>query len=142
MMLEMSLEQGAAACEALDFFARISVGQIEVLEELLRHGQVQARVAGDSAGGRVLTDAEVDEAGRLCAGIKRLLGFERGASFGIGNRAVSMDAHRSYEVLCVLRQALAEEKRPGGGSVWHDGLRLRYTSDEAPKATVVQVQAG
>ena len=138
VLVEMTVEQAEASCKALDFMTRIYLGQINVLDELFRYEGVKARDTSTDSGGRNLSLDELERVGALCDEIKRTLGFERGASFSIGSRAVNSNAHRAYEVLCVLRQAVAQEKTPNGSSVWHDGLRMRYTQDVAPIATVVE----
>lgn len=135
--LTMTLEQAEAACKGLDLLARISMGQMNIVAELARFGALRAR-DGERPEGRDLSLDELDRVEQLCEAIKREMGLSRGESFGIGSRAVSTDAHRAYEVLCVLRQAVAHERSPGRQSVWHDGLRLRYTQDPAPSAVVAE----
>lgn len=142
VVVEMTVEQAEANCRALDLLTRICMGQINIIEELFRYEGVKARDPSAASGGRNLTLDELAQVGELCSSIKRVMGFERGASFSIGSQAVSMDAHRAYEVLCVVREALAKDKTPNGNSVWHDGLRLRYTNDTAPRASIVASDVG
>lgn len=137
VVVEMTLEQAEANCKALDLLTRICMGQINIIEELFRYEGVKARDSSSPSGGRNLTQEELKEVGSLCASMKGVLGFERGASFSIGSQAVNSDAHRAYEVLCVLREALAKDRTPNGSSVWHYGLTVRYTKDPAPVASIV-----
>lgn len=136
--LEMTTEQATANAAALDLFARVLMGQFNIVAELFRHDCLMVRDPNSPTGGRPVTLEVMDRADLLCNELKRVLGLERGASFGVGSRAIVKDAHRSYEVLCVLQQALALDRSPEGNSVHHDGLRLRYTDDPAPKATITE----
>jgi hypothetical protein len=126
----------ASVVRALDLFSRVMLGQFNILAELFRSEDLVGRDPLTLTGGRRLTAEEQDRAELLCDELKRLMGFERGASFSIGSNAVSPHAHRAYEVLCVLQKALAVERDPSGTSVHHQGLRIRYTSDPEPMVAI------
>jgi len=134
--LQMTTDQASANAKALDLYARVLMGQFNIVAELFRHDSLMARDPNSPTGGRPVTLDEMERADLLCDELKRVLGLERGASFGVGSKAIVKDAHRSYEVLCVLQHALAFDRNPDGKSVHHDGLRLRYTDDPAPTATI------
>jgi hypothetical protein len=141
VLLKMTTDQAAVNARALNLFARLHLGQFNLVAEMFREGRVPGRDPNTAYGGRVLTVAEMQRAELLCDELKRILGFERGGSFGIGSKAVAKDAHRSYEVLSVLQQALAVDRDPSGNGQLHAGLRLRYTEDPLPEATVTDTAA-
>ena len=134
--LQMTPAQAIVNAKALDLYARVLMGQFNIVAELFRHDMLVVREPNSPTGGRPVTLEEMDRADMLCDELKRVLGLERGASFGVGSKAIVKEAHRSYEVLCVLQQALAFERSPDGKSVHHDGLRLRYTDEPAPKVSI------
>lgn len=124
--LSLTIEQAEAVSKALDFYARITVGQIEELTQLVRVGAIPLRITG--------SNELSDDIGNLVTAIKNMLGYHKNSSNGIGNRANSIDTHRAYEVLKVLDKAIVNEKQFEFSGVRGDGLTVRYTRDEAPIA--------
>lgn len=132
--LKMTIEQAKVVQNALDFYSRIGIGQIEEVQRVLRDQMGFDFVAYAEPQSKI----DWEEIRSFLTCIKTYLGFECNASYGIGNAAVSIAVHRSYEVYKVLCLALAMDREPNPGyhNVFYDGLTVRYTQDPAPEATI------
>ena len=137
LRLDITIAHAQAVAAALDFFTRLSLGQLDEIAGKFSHGEFRV-ACGDSHTGRSPTVEECCDIRRLCADIKLVAGHKTGSSFGLGSRAVGEKAHASYEVLKVLQQALAlhRDPTPSLQSVDYDGLTVRYTTQPAPRCTI------
>ena len=127
-----TIEQAHAVKAALDFYMRMGLGQFDELAHQVRCNEFKHTA-------KELTADEMDEFSALTQKLRDFMGHEYGSSFGVGNRRVSITAHRCYEAYKVLAQALAVARDPsptGFKGVDHDGLIVRYTQDPAPTARV------
>jgi len=136
-----SLEEGQAAAEALDAFTRLGIGQIVIVDEMVRFGTVRVLTADGGPGHADLKAVHRCEA--MFARMRAALNFSAGQSLGVGNRSVRIEAHRAWEVCKVVRQVLAMHRDPAPAfrGVHYDGLELRYTQDPKPTAEVCTDQA-
>lgn len=134
---DMSLEQGEAVRQGLDLATRMGLGQIGEIAQLARMGHIRVRDDAATDGHREATVEECDRIESLTGEIARILGHPRGGSFGIGNRGVPMNAKRQYETGKAIAKALADRRDPGGHSVHHDGIGVRYAPDAVTIATIV-----
>lgn len=137
--LSLTPDQAIALRDALEFYARISMGQLQVLTEKVREGFIPIR--GESASPRVLASpdacAEIDD---LMLQVKTVLGYPGSSSMGIGHQHVHVSGHRAWEMYKVIAQTLAfhADPQPQFRGVHYDGLMLRYTRDPAPVASVIE----
>ena len=134
--IQATLEQAHTIKFALDTYARLCIGQLEIVSELCRDETIPVGGRGvDSP--RTAPHVEVcDEVDALLRQAKVKLGYSPNGSNGIGNRHVDVSAHRAWEVGKVLSQALAEhlDPSPAFRGVDYDGRIVHYTSD--PDAVV------
>lgn len=137
VLLTMTLGQARALAEAAEAFSRIAIGQLNYVAEMVRFEVVPCR---QDAGlpRRPASAAVCEQIDLLMQNAKALLGYPPGASLGIGNPHVHIDAHRAWEVRKVLVRALAmhRDPEPTSRGVDYDGLIVRYTSDKAPTVDV------
>lgn len=103
--LDMTVAQAEVIIRALDLIGRLHMGQIDEIESVLRKlykGKMPF------PGGDIK---------RLCDDI-RFYAFpelERGSYYGIRSENVSDEARVGYDLIQVLRHAIAWHKRPEGG---------------------------
>jgi len=103
--LELDRYQAHAVVAALDAFARIHMGQVNIVAELLSEG--------------VYSSEQIEKVRGLCGEIKQALGFTRDSSFGIYNEKVPQIGKTAWDITCVLRQIIAKAENHGQHSVWH-----------------------
>jgi hypothetical protein len=134
----MTLEQARGLAEASEALARLGIGQLEYVEELVRMGVVP--VYRDASEERELAAQSVlERIASVMAAVKHELGFHTNGSNGIGHPHNSLNVTRSWEVHKVIRQALAlyRDPKPEFSSVDYDGVGvLRWNTDPAPVATI------
>ncbi len=138
VVIEVTTDQAEAISKALDLYTRIGIGQFEEVAQLVSFGLVPQKNA-DAGPRQIATPDQCEQVRCLMDEAKRVLGFSRGASNGIGNRDNDISVSRAYEVGKVLDKALAEHRNPTPEfrGVNYDGLGPRYTADPAPVATIV-----
>jgi hypothetical protein len=134
---DMSLEQAEAVRQGLDLATRMGLGQIGEIAHLVRMGSIRVRDDAATDGHRDATMEECERIESLTTEIARVLGHPSGGSFGIGNRGVPMHAKRQYETGKAIAKALADRRDPGGMSVHHDGVGVRYAPDAVTTASIV-----
>lgn len=138
VLLELTEEQAVTVKNALDLYSRIGIGQLEEVAEVLKR-QFDFKFNTELDASQQLTPVWWDEIKSSFYVAKAYLGFERGASYGISHKDVSVAAKRAYEVFKVLSKALAEDRHPPVPT-WHvdlEGITFRTTQDVEPKAKVV-----
>lgn len=141
--LDLTLEQAEALCKANETHLRLSIGQVEYLAELVRFGGIPKFSLGDSSERREASAEECERIEALMHEVKRCLGYPKTGSHGVGHRHVDKEAHRAYEIIKVTQKALLEASKDEvpvsrqRHSVWSDGLLVRYTSDPAPVAVII-----
>lgn len=135
VQVTLTVEQANVVKRALDLYARMSLGQIHVIDEMVRQQEIPTNPNRPEIQER---QARYDEIFDCCAGIKTALGFSPGEGLGIGHRHVPIAGLRAYEVRAVLAKTLAEKNTSSYYHVDRDGLILRYTQDEAPTASWVE----
>lgn len=139
VLVAMTLEQARAAIDALDFFSRIGIGQLEEIANVIRMGEVPMNESGQKE--RKIADIETCERiDLLMVSVKQAMGFSRNSSNRIGHPHNSAKCNRAYELKKVIAKAVS--CRPGSTtpmfSVDRDGLGPRYTTDPAAQATWVE----
>jgi hypothetical protein len=133
--LEMNVEQAQVICSALDLYNRISLGQFEELESLIRH-----RLISKFGSEKTYPDfEEMDKIRNHIYDIKRIMGFHPHGSYGIGNPNVHISNSRSYEMLKTIQKVLAEDRNPNPDfrTVDYDGVLVRYTQDQLPTCVII-----
>lgn len=131
--LEVSIEQADAMTKGLDLSCRIMMGQVDELCTLARSGRLLARDDRAKGGHRPLTFDEIENMQGHLRAISSILGHG-GGSFGIGAPGVPIEAKRQYEIKKVVEKVVADHRQPGAIFVQNDGLIVRYTRDEKPRA--------
>lgn len=135
-----TIEQARAVRDALELYMRLTIGQVEVITDMVRDGTIP--LGGRMGRGeRVLADLDkIERIEALAKQIKDELEYPRGGSNGVGNPHVHPSGHRAYESMKALAKAVAVEVNPNPQfrGVDYDGLTVRYTQDPAPTATVGQ----
>lgn len=136
--LELTLEQARAISAAADLYARIGIGQLEEIKNLVSMGIVPARAEHGEPVHQASMEV-VDLIGEKLSSAKGDLGFHPNGSRGIGHQHNHMSVLRSWEVKKVLDKALAlhRDPNPSFPNVDYDGLILRLTDDPEPIASVV-----
>lgn len=123
-----------ATSEALDLYARIGMGQFQVLAEQISFGVVPVGGVSQSKERMLASPAQCDKARELCDELKAVMGYSRGGSNGVGHRHNTSAVHAAWEVKKVLDQAIAVTRNPNPDfrGVSYDGLVCRYTTYPAP----------
>jgi len=141
ILVVSSLDEAQATAMALDAFTRLGIGQVMIVEEMVRFGAIRVVESAGSSGHADLRVVNRCEA--MFERVRAALNFSAGQSLGVGNRSVRIEAHRGWEVCKVVRQALAMHRDPSPlfRGVHYDGLELvRYTQDPKPTAEVRAAQ--
>lgn len=134
--LELTPEQAAAVCDALDAYARLCLGQLENVVEQVRFGCIpmfNPSADGEPAHAPVEVCETLD---LLMYQAKAAMGYPSNGSHGIGHPHVHVTGRRAYEVKKALAKVVAEHRNPAPDfcTVDYDGLGPRYTNDPAPRA--------
>lgn len=129
-----TIEQARAVKDALDVYARLAIGQLDVITGLVRDGTIP--IGGRMGSGQRIeaTIEQIEQVEELVNQIKAVLAYPRNGSNGIGNPHVHPSGHRAYEVMKAVARAIAIETNPNPSfrGVDYDGLTVRYTQDPAP----------
>lgn len=135
--LELTEAHAQATAEALDLYARIGIGQFQVLAEQIAYGLVPVGGVAQSAERVPASPAQCDKIRELCDEMKSVMNFPGGGSNGIGHKHNAAATHAAWEVKKVLDQTMAIKRNPHPDfrGVNYDGLVLRYTDHPAPVAT-------
>lgn len=135
-----TIEQARAVRDALEIYMRLTIGQIDVVTDMVRDGTIPLG-GRNGRGERALAELEqIRQIEALAKQIKSELGYTSGGSNGVGNPHVHPSGHRAYEAMKALAKVIAVETNPNPGfrGVDYDGLTVRYTQDPAPTATAGQ----
>jgi hypothetical protein len=129
--------QAQAIAEACDFHARICLGDLQEVVNLMRSGVVCAHRPANEERVRVSFE-ELDKANDHLAMAKFILGFRPNSSLGVGHPHLDPSANRTWEVKKAVEQALAYHRNPSPEfkGVNYDGNIVRYTRDPAPRVVV------
>jgi hypothetical protein len=135
--LNITAEQADAVNAALDFYARICIGQIEELAALTRFGVLAPRAEPDQPRPQVSPET-AERIHALANMIKDDLGHPHNGSYGIGHNHVHASAKRAWEVKKSITQALAIARNPAPEfkGPAYDGNFVRYTDDPEPETII------
>ena len=136
--VQMTLDRANAVAKALDLSGRIMMGQMKEITNYVRFGEVPVKDDSASNGSRVATKDEVQAIESHIKAICDILGSTQG-TVGIGSRNLPIDAKRQYEVQKAIQKVLADKRKPGGITVDHDGVTVRYTQDPEPIAQIREI---
>lgn len=139
IQIDVTLEQAQVIAKATELLARLSLGQVGQIAEMVAMQEIPMHAPSD-APSRQSTVEVCDAVREKIAGIHADLGYSgMGHSLGIGNKHVPIAGHRAYEITKVLQKVLSEHRDPNPQfrGVNYDGLMLRYTQDPAPEARVI-----
>lgn len=125
--------QARAISQALDFYTRISLGQFEEIERLIRYGKIPSgcRVSANDINTKI---AIAEKVGGYLKEAKAVLGHSYNGSWGIFSEEVPLTAKRCYEIQKVIDKtvAISHNPDPKFRGVNYDGLWTRLTDDPAP----------
>lgn len=131
-----SLDHALAVSQALELLARLGIGQVHAISDLVRQKAIPfnhelALTARDELD-------RLDVIDGICGMLASQLGFSRNAPYDIGSDHVPLLARLALEIKKVLDKALAENRdaSPSFGGADYDGLTARTTQDLAPQAEV------
>ena len=141
VLVTLSIDQARAVTDELDLANRVRLGQFGEIANIAAQGGMLVSDAHAPGGARDIRPDEMTRIAELCRELAAAFGHGRGSSFGIGARGACLTTRRGYEAMKAVRKAIADHERPGGHTVDHDGVAVRYTTDEAPTAVVVESQA-
>lgn len=139
IQMTVTVPQAQVVAKALDLFARLSIGQVGMIAEMVSMQEIPM-YAQNGSPGRDVSPEVCNTVREKVEEVLRTLGYSGfGHSLGVGNEHVPVAGHRAYEVSKVLEKVLAEHRNPNPEfrGVNYDGLSLRYTSDPVPVALVV-----
>ena len=131
--ITITIPQARAMVAALDIYMRLGLGQVQMISEMVADGSIPIKSGLDQSEMDVIHNVAA-----LCNEIRRELGFLPGESYGVGNRAVSVEAHRAYEMEKVIQKVLVlhDDPTPTFRGVHYDGLTVRYTGDPVPECVI------
>lgn len=135
--LDLTPEQAQVVAAALDLLARLGLGQLEQVADLVANGQVPLSRA--STEDKALPEAATSQAvAALLQAAKSALDFHPTASRGISHPHNHPSTHRAWEIRQVLERAIRDALNPDRASdpAVRDPVLLRYTQDPAPVAVV------
>lgn len=140
LTLELTEDQARAVSRALEVYAAIGLGQLEILGDLVRMGIIPMAKPGEDGERELATPAESSAIEDVLGRAKAILGHPAHGSHSVGSHLVSPSVLRAFETSKVLNQALANQRGPlfGAQGVDNDGLIVRYTDDPAPTAVFVE----
>ena len=139
VQLTVTIPQAQAIAKALDLFARLSIGQVGMIAEMVAMQEIPL-YAPNGSPRRNVSPEVCDTVREKVEEVLRSLGYSGfGHSLGVGSEHVPVAGHRAYEVSRVLEKVLAEKRNPNPEfrGVNYDGLLLRYTRDTVPVALVI-----
>lgn len=140
VQLNLTQAQAQAMTDALDFFVRLGIGQVEEVAEKMRDNTLPMFRPSARVGKRQPVPGKtLDEVEARLNDIKALLGYPTNGSHGIGHTDNHVSVTRCYELLKVTKQSLAVARNPAPTfrGVDYDGLIVRYTDDAAPECRVL-----
>jgi hypothetical protein len=134
--LEVTIEQAQALQAASELYLRMGLGQFSYLEELVRHGEFKPNNERMSEEAQSSLSRDIRS---MTDTIKVRMGHPVNGSYGVGNRNVSITAHRCHEINKALSKAITEVTHPDSKlhSADRDGLLVRYTADPEPIVSIV-----
>lgn len=127
LTITLSDKQADVLAKALDLYARVMVGQLEIVEEVLRfsHGDLDR-------------DRLFQARGLLDSAKTLLWGFSPGASYGIHNNRAPDAARQAYDIMRAIQSCIARTRAAQSSGVLK-GEPPRQTSLEE-KIPEVQVE--
>lgn len=138
VFIEMTIEQAQAVERALDVFTRLSLGQLDVLNDLVRTGSIPAYVASGDTRRPCADETQCADFQAFMEVAKRRLGYPASFNYRHGHRNVPVSGERCYEIQTVLSKALAQRQSQNTAvrSIPHSGPIVRYTQDPTPHVEV------
>lgn len=134
--LEINDSQASILIEALDFYSRILIGQVEELEHMIRKYQIQKEDIEQCS----IIERQDDIRERL-NDIKKILGFQSGESFGIFNSVVHDNARIAYDIQQVIRHTQHWNLFPNGSDVFRgvsSDTPFKSSKEELPKMEILK----
>jgi len=125
--LTISEKQANVITMALELFTRIGLGQ---LERILDHPQYSRKIINDNI--------SYEETKELLYKVKSVLtGYDRYASYGIGNENVHESCIVSYDITQVIRHRLIWDKKPEGGITTDFEEPTQFSNEELAKIEAI-----
>jgi hypothetical protein len=134
--LTLTLEQAQALSDACNLYARVSLGQLDQIAQLVLYGEIKTFSSND-ADSQIwaIMEAEMER-------LRFILGYPDGASLGINNNKATASVRRNFEIKQVLDEVIVKHRWPDPDpfDVRYAGLNLRITTDPAPVAVIKEHQ--
>lgn len=126
--ITLSEQQAQDLILVLDTFVRLGLGQLQIVEELVRMGYV-ARL-GDKTARWPGEKQDCFRAG--IAVLKQQLGLQENESMGVGHPALHPAIHRVTDLHDTLRHALSWARQPAGGWTVNFDEPMHYGNEPLP----------
>jgi hypothetical protein len=98
-----------AFINAMDLFARIGIGQLEEIANIIGYNGIYSAD----------TD-QIERVRELCVEMKKVLGIPVNGSMGIYGDKVPSQCKIAWDMQCVVRQVVARAEGHGAHSIWHN----------------------
>jgi hypothetical protein len=135
-------EQAYVISGALEFFARIGMGQLTEIDYLAKTNRLMySKTAVPNSDGKLSIES-TEELREALIAAQKVLGFDgAGHSHGIASDRVHHDMRFCHEMHKVLAKELAMQRDPNPSfrTVDYDGLTLRVTDEEPIKVSIADV---
>lgn len=140
MDIRVSLKHARAVSAALDLASRLGLGQINMIGEAVRMGDIPGYASPDTPALSFEARERIDA---LAEALKQELGYPRNGSYGIGSQNVPEGTKLAWEVKKVIDQAIAYHMDPSPSfkGVNYDGLIVRYATGPEPVAQITEPDA-
>lgn len=139
--LSMTEEQAAVLRDALDLYARLGLGQVDVVTQMVICGTALP------ADGHLASIDQVDAVRDGMSMVRHALGFRgEGHSRGIGADDVPVAIATAWDLKKVVAKAVAVAREPnpepGARGVDYDGLFVSFSPAPHPVAEIVDGEPG
>ena len=134
--IKVTLDQARAISAALETYARLCIGQLEEITQMVKDGTIPVGWIPPSEERRAVCRDRRDLIETHLRECKSILGYPPNGSNGIGHSHVHITGRRAWEIKKTLERAMAMHRNPSPSfpTVDYDGRVVRYTSD--PDAVV------
>lgn len=136
LQVEMTYEQAAAVKVALDVYARLCLGQLNVVKDMIAFEVIPVCNYDKTDDRQVADISQISTAEELLNQVKVSMGYPLNGSLGIHHDHVHISGKRAWEVMRAIAKPIAVKTnpRPEFKGVDFQGLLVRCTPDPAPVA--------
>lgn len=157
VVLTLTMEAAEALAQGAELLARLGLGQLEHVAELVRQGHIPVK-GGDKAERKTADDQGCEEIDALLGQCKGVLGFAITESHGITHAHCNAETKRAWDAYQALSLALRSRRQGLSSKDIQDRLMGRFrwidepavqvafvdqpTADQAPTVPELQVTRG